>query len=50
MNSLDKANTNTFLVAEANIQLKYNSSKYYACVYFEKKRKVKNTNAIFYNI
>jgi hypothetical protein len=48
MNSLDKANTNTFLVAEANIQLKYNSSKYYACVYFEKKRNSSNNkNAKF---
>jgi len=43
-NSLDKANTNTFLVAEANIQLKYNSSKYYACVYFEKKRNSSSNN------
>jgi metal transporter CNNM len=29
--------SNTLLVAEANITLKYNSSKYYSCVYFEKK-------------
>jgi hypothetical protein len=29
--------SNTLLVAEANITLKYNSSKYYSCVYFEKR-------------
>jgi len=34
---MDAANKNTFLVAEADINLKYNPSKYYACVYFEKK-------------
>jgi hypothetical protein len=45
--SLDMANKNTLLVAEANIQLKYNTSKYYACVYFEKKNSTNDKKETF---